>query len=862
MKPLTGQQIRTMWLDFFLSKGHVIIPSANLIPFQDPTLLWINSGVAAIKKYFDGSEIPSHRRLTNAQKSLRTNDIEQVGYTARHHTFFEMLGNFSIGDYFREDVIPWAWELLTSPQWFGFDPTKLYMTYSPLDEASKKKWLQCGVADDHLIPLDGNFWEIGEGPCGPDTEIFFDRGEKYDPKKIGVELLKQEINNDRYIEIWNIVFSQFNAMHGVAREKYKELPSKNIDTGAGLERLACVMQQTETNFETDLFFPIIQHVQTLSSVPYQGMDVRSYRVIADHIRTLTVTLADGAVFSNEGRGYVLRRLLRRALRYGRKIGLLNPFLSLLVPTVVAILQEAYPNVATRQALIEKMIHQEEVKFISTLTHGEALLKTMLESSSTLSGPDAFKLYDTYGFPIELTVEIAQEHGQSVDMEGFTQAMSEQKERARMARQHVDSMAKQSPALMGFSTPSSFDYQADTLSATVIGLFVDGESVESLEEGWVILDQTPFYAESGGQISDNGTLNNPQWEARVNQVIKAPQKQHMHWVQCDYGTIKRGDVVQASIDSNRRYAIRQHHSAVHLLQASLKRHIGDHVLQQGSFVGPDYARFDFSQPEKISEETLRIIEADVNTMIQEAHPGTTDILPIEEAKQTGATAPFDEKYGDVVRIVTLGPRSKEFCGGTHVTNTAFIGSFAIVSEESIAAGVRRIQVVAGQAAYQFMKQKDLLLATIQHQLHASSPVEIRDRLKAQLLEKESLKATVLRLEKQQVQTLVQTLQPSQDTVPLLVHTFEGVSRALLGQIMDELKAKYPHSVLVLASHDLDQYPLIAYVHPQFQTPNLHAGNLIKKLASAMGGSGGGRPDLAYGSGKEPLDLVIWVKDYLR
>ena len=861
MKRLSGQQIRRMWLDFFVSKGHVIIPSANLIPFQDPTLLWINSGVAAIKKYFDGSEIPTHRRLTNAQKSLRTNDIEEVGYTARHHTFFEMLGNFSIGDYFRDEVIPWAWELLTSPSWFGLDPSKLYMTYSPTDEASKKKWLQCGVADDHLIPLEGNFWEIGEGPCGPDTEIFFDRGEHFDPQRLGVALLKQEINNDRYIEIWNIVFSQYNAVSGVKRHQYKELPSKNIDTGAGLERLACVMQGTETNFETDLFYPIISHVSQLTSIPYQGDHVRSYRVIADHIRTLTVTLADGAVFSNEGRGYVLRRLLRRALRYGRKLGLLTPFLSSLVKTVGSILQDAYPNVVTRQTLIEKMIHQEELKFISTLTHGEALLKSMLESHAVLSGQDAFKLYDTYGFPIELTLEIAQENGQSVDMDGFESAMNEQKERARMARSHVDSMAKQSPALMAFSTPSTFDYDATVLTGKVIGLFVDGEAVTSLEEGWVILDQTPFYAESGGQVSDLGTLVNSQWEARVNHVIKAPQKQAMHYVQCDYGTIRLGDEVTATIDAKRRYAIRQHHSAVHLLQASLKRHIGDHVLQQGSFVGPDYARFDFSQPEKISVETLRIIEADVNDMIQEANACTTDILPIEEAKKTGATAPFDEKYGDIVRIVTLGPRSKEFCGGTHVKNTSQIGSFAIVSEESIAAGVRRIQIVAGKAAYQWMKQKDLLLASIQQQLQASSPVEILDRLKAQLLEKEALKAQLQTLEKQQVKSLVQSLTIHAGPMPMIVHQFEGVSRTMLSQLVDELKVHHPESLIVLSSKDHDQYPLVVYMHPRFQTPMLNAGILMKKLAQAMGGSGGGRPDLAFGSGKQPVDLFTWLKDVL-
>ncbi|MFZ9139757.1 MAG: alanine--tRNA ligase, partial [Bacilli bacterium] len=430
MKRLTSSQVRQMWLKFFSEKGHQIIEGKSLVPFQDPTLLWINSGVAALKKYFDGSEIPQNKRLTNAQKSLRTNDIEQVGYTARHHTFFEMLGNFSIGDYFRKEAITWAFELLTSEQWFGFEIEKLYMTYSPLDQETPKIWQSLGVPADHLFAIEGNFWEIGEGPCGPNTEIFYDRGSTYDPKGLGVRLLKEEISNDRYIEIWNIVFSQFNAVTGVARDKYKELPSKNIDTGAGLERIVSIFQATPTNFETDLFLPIIQAIEKMASIGYEQSEYRPYRVIADHIRTLTFALSDGAMFSNEGRGYVLRRILRRAVRYGKKIGIQKPFLTTLIPIVLSIMVNDYPYLKQHETTVSKMILQEEEKFLATLQHGESLLKQYLDKKQNITGEIAFKLYDTFGFPVELTKEIAEEHQLSIDMVGFEKLMEDQRERAR------------------------------------------------------------------------------------------------------------------------------------------------------------------------------------------------------------------------------------------------------------------------------------------------------------------------------------------------------------------------------------------------------------------------------------------------
>lgn len=556
MKNLTANEIRTIWLNFWKERGHYVEPSASLIPHNDPTLLWINAGVAALKKYFDGSEIPANKRITNVQKSLRTNDIENVGMTARHHTFFEMLGNFSIGDYFRNEVIPWAFDLLTNEKYFGIDPMKLYITYHPDDEATKNLWIRCGMQEDHMIPLEDNFWCIGEGPCGPDTEIFFDRGEKYDPDHLGIRLLKEDIENDRYIEIWNIVFSQYNAQEGVARKDYKELPHKNIDTGGGLERFACIMQGAETNFETDLFLPIIKETEKLTKVPYEENKM-AYRVIADHIRTCTFALSDGASFSNEGRGYVLRRILRRAMRYGRKLGIYEPFLYRLVDVVTDIMKDFYPYLLEHKERVKKTIYSEEVRFLKTLASGEQLLRKMMEDNTTLTGEEAFKLYDTYGFPIELTVEIASENGVKVDMDGFHEEMKKQKERARAARGDLQSMNRQSADLMSFTLPSEFDYESTNMEARIIGLFKDGKRVDVIEEeGDVIFDHTCFYSESGGQAPDKGTIMNGETEAEVLDVQKAPNHQFLHHVHLLYGTLHEGDILSLAIDTKKRYLTRK------------------------------------------------------------------------------------------------------------------------------------------------------------------------------------------------------------------------------------------------------------------------------------------------------------------
>ena len=830
---------------------------------QAPSL-WINSGVAALKKYFDGTEIPQNKRLTNAQKSLRTNDIEQVGYTARHHTFFEMLGNFSIGDYFRKEAITWAFELLTSPKWFGFEIDKLYMTYSPLDLETPKIWQSLGVPADHLFAIEGNFWEIGEGPCGPNTEIFYDRGTKYDPKGLGVRLLKEEISNDRYIEIWNIVFSQFNAITGVSRDKYKELPSKNIDTGAGLERLVSIFQGTPTNFETDLFFPIIQGIEKLASISYEKSEYRPYRVIADHIRTLTFALSDGAIFSNEGRGYVLRRILRRAVRYGKKIGIQKPFLTTLIPIVLSIMVKDYPYLQQHQTTVSKMILQEEEKFLATLQHGETLLKQYLDQKQPITGEVAFKLYDTYGFPVELTKEIAEEHQLTVDMNGFESLMETQRERARQARQTVGSMAKQSADLLSFKLESKFIDDGKTIQAKVIGIFKDGIQKSSLEdEGEIILQQTNFYAESGGQSSDLGTMSNTHTQLEVIDVQKAPHKQHLHKVLVRFGVIKVGDILTLEINRQRRQIIRQHHSSLHLLQAALKKHLGSHILQQGSYVGDQYARFDFTHPQKISEQELAIIEQDVNDQIAASSDCVIELMPIDQARKTGATAPFEEKYGDIVRIVTLGPRSKEFCGGTHVNNTQEIGMFLITSEESIAAGTRRLVVVAGAPAYAYYTQKERMMKSLRDQLKAGSSKEIFDRLKSLMLEKEQLKESLSSTQEALAEQTYLTLSKNLISKPFMHGVFyePTLTRTLLMKVMDRLKASNPESILILIGKDNDSYPIGSYVGSTLRSPQRNASIITKTIAQQMQGSGGGKPDLAFGAGKEMIDLKTVTKVWI-
>ena len=847
MKYMTSQEIRNTWLNFFKERGHVIEPSASLIPHNDPTLLWINAGVAALKKYFDGSEIPESKRITNAQKCIRTNDIDNVGKTARHHTFFEMLGNFSIGDYFRKEIIPWAYELLTSEMYFGLPKEKIYATYHPDDIETRDLWIKSGLAEDHLVPLEGNYWQIGEGPCGPNTEVFFDRGEKYDPNHIGDRLLREDMENDRYVEIWGIVFSQFNAVNGVARENYKELPHKNIDTGAGLERICCVIQGTETNFETDLFFPIIKATQKLCNKPYENGYLMPYRVIADHIRTCTFALADGETFSNEGRGYVLRRLLRRACRYAQKLGLYEPFLYKLVDAVVDVMKPYYPYLIGKQEQIKKTIKNEEEKFIKTLTVGENILKGMIEGKNSLSGDDAFKLYDTYGFPIELTKEICADSNVTVDEDGFKVALNHQKELARASRKNIESFNKQSKDLLEFTEPSEYTYDDSDISATVIGVFKDGVKVDSIDdEGDIVFDKTSFYAEMGGQVADTGEVENDEAKALVTQVIKAPNKQHLHHVKLLYGEIKTGDKLTLKVDHSKHFAITKNHSGTHLLQSALIEVLGDECKQKGSYVDENYLRFDFSFTRKLTSVELSRIEKKVNEYISQKIEEKTLVLPIEEANKVGAISLFGEKYGDVVRVVTFGDVSKEFCGGNHVKNSADIGIFVIQSEEAIASGVRRIQATTGLSAYEYLKSKEDLLSEIKTTLEAKSEKEILSRSKTLLDEKKELLNIVDKLTKTIANFKVDSILEEIKNNGLAIRYFDDLGREGMMNIIDEIKSKVDDYILVLIGKDGEKHPLLVSVSKSNVEKKILAGNIVKKITSVLGGNGGGKPELAQGS----------------
>lgn len=850
-----------MWLDFWKSKGHSIEPSANLVPVNDPTLLWINSGVATLKKYFDGSVIPENPRITNAQKSIRTNDIENVGKTARHHTMFEMLGNFSIGDYFRDEAIEWGFELLTSPEWFDFPKEKLYMTYYPDDKDSYNRWIALGVEPSHLIPLEENFWEIGAGPSGPDTEIFFDRGEAYDPDHIGIRLLEEDIENDRYIEIWNIVLSQFNADPTIPRSEYKELPNKNIDTGAGLERLVAVMQGAKTNFETDLFMPIIKEVEKLSGHTYdQDGDNMSFKVIADHIRALSFAIGDGALPGNEGRGYVLRRLLRRAVMHGRRLGIHETFLYKLVATVGHIMESYYPEILEKRDFIEKIIKREEETFARTIDAGSGHLDQLLaqlkeKGQDRLDGKDIFKLYDTYGFPVELTEELAEDAGYKIDHEGFKAAMKEQQDRARAAAVKGGSMGMQNETLAGITEPSEFLYETETVASRLSVIIVDNERSEMVSEGQALLvfDQTPFYAEMGGQVADHGVIKNDKGDlvARVIDVQKAPNGQPLHTVEV-LASLALNTVYTLAIDHKRRYAVEKNHTATHLLHAALHKVIGEHATQAGSLNEEAFLRFDFTHFEAVTAQELRRIEEEVNEQIWKALAITTTETDIETAKVMGAMALFGEKYGKTVRVVQIGDYSVELCGGTHLSNSSEIGLFKIIKEEGIGSGTRRIIAVTGQQAFESFRKQEDTIKEIAHTLKVpqieqlpSKVVSLSEQLRDLQKEMAELKEKAAAAQAGDVFKKVQEA----NGLRYIASEVSVSDAGALRTFADNWKQRDYSDVLVLAASIGEKVNVLV----ASKDKRAHAGNLIKALAPIVSGRGGGKPDMAMAGGSDASKL---------
>ena len=695
MKYMSHDDIRNTWFRFFESKKHKIYESASLIPVNDDSLLWINAGVAPLKKYFDGREVPESRRITNIQKCIRTNDIENVGITKRHQTFFEMMGNFSVGDYFKNEAIEFAFELLTSPKYFDIPKELIYVTVYTDDKDAAKRWVEVGLDEDHIVPLDGNFWEIGEGPCGPDSEIFFDRGPEFDPNGDALELFKADEDQERYVEIWNNVFSQFNSKPGMDRKDYPELPSKNIDTGAGLERWCCIFQGVDSNFETDLFIPIIKHIEELSTFDYVGQ--KEFKIIADHIRAITFALADGASFENVGRGYVLRRLLRRSVRMGRNIGIKGEFMYKIVSDVVNVMKDAYPYLLEERSNVEALVLEEEKLFLKTLEAGERRLKELVEESNDgiISGEEAFKLYDTYGFPFELTEEYVTELGYKVSREEFDKYMNAQKELAKANAKTVSSMASQKKVLLDFKDKSEFAYGIYRLKSKVIAIFSKDEIVESIDhDTYIAVERTCFYAESGGQVSDTGMIIGDNFKARVVDVFKAPNGQHIHKVRLLDGVITMGDEVELVLDKDERKRTEANHSSVHILQYSLQQVVSNTIHQAGSYVDNEKFRFDFVYSGKMTDDKILEVEKFANDMISENILVSTEVMPLDKAKQMGAMALFSEKYGDMVRVVKIG-KSIELCGGTHVANTKDIGKFAIYNIESKGSNLYRIEGCTGE-----------------------------------------------------------------------------------------------------------------------------------------------------------------------
>lgn len=874
MKNLKASEIRQKYLDFFVEKGHMIEPSAPLVPIDDDSLLWINSGVATLKKYFDGRETPRKPRIVNSQKAIRTNDIENVGFTARHHTFFEMLGNFSIGDYFKQEAIEFAWEFLTSEKWMGMEPEKLYVTIHPEDTGAYQIWNEdIGLDEIRIIRIEGNFWDIGEGPSGPNTEIFYDRGDEYGQNDPAEEMYPGG-ENERYLEVWNLVFSEFNHNKD---NTYTPLPNKNIDTGMGLERMASISQNVRTNYETDLFMPIINEVENVSGKKYLEVEEQdvAFKVIADHIRTIAFAIADGALPANEGRGYVLRRLLRRAVRFSQSLGINEPFMYKLVDIVAEIMEPYYPNVKEKADFIKRVIKSEEERFHETLEEGLSILNQLIEKAKKdnheIKGEDAFKLYDTYGFPVELTEELATQEGLSVDMTTFENEMQQQRDRARQARQSSQSMQIQSEVLKNITDDSTFvGYETTDYQSIITHLIYNGEEVESVEAGETVyftLKATPFYAVSGGQVADEGTIGNDKFEIAVSEVTKAPNGQNLHKGIVQYGQATVGAEVDASVNKEDRRAIQKNHSATHLLHAALKEVLGDHVNQAGSLVEADRLRFDFSHFGPMTQEELDQVERRVNEEIWRGIDVRIQEMGIDEAKSMGAMALFGEKYGDIVRVVNMAPFSIELCGGIHVSNTAEIGLFKIVSESGTGAGVRRIEALTGKSAFLYLEDIQSKFNTIKNHVKVKSDEQVVGKV-TQLQEEE--KSLLKQLEQRNKEITSLKMGNVEDQVEVindlkvLATEVEVPNAKAIRSTMDDFKSKLQDMIIVLASNVDGKVSIIATV-PKSLTDQVKAGDIIKNMASIVGGKGGGRPDMAQGGGTQPENIteaLHFIKDYIK
>lgn len=853
MKYMTGNEIRKAYLEFFKSKQHLVLHSFPLIPENDPSLLLIGAGMAPLKPYFTGKLVPPSYRVTTSQKCIRTDDIDNVGRTARHHTFFEMLGNFSFGDYFKKEAISWAWEFLTKV--LELDQSKLYVTIYPDDKEAYDYWHNMiGLADERIFKFEDNFWEIGEGPCGPDSEIFYDLGPE---RGCGKPTCTVGCDCDRYLEIWNLVFTQYNRTKD---GKYEPLAKKNIDTGCGLERLASVIQQKESNFETDLIFPIIEKVIALSGGDYSDPKQKmAMKVIADHIRAITVMISDGILPGNEGRGYVLRRILRRAVRYGRLLGIQDLFLAGLVDTVLDILGEEYPELREHETIIKQIINTEEKQFSATLAQGMDLLNEMMAKAGEtkeLTGKEVFKLYDTYGFPMELTEEIAAEQGFSVDKDGFAAAMKEQQDRARAAHTKVSAKVAVPDTTKLDQSKLVNDPKAEKAVIAMLGKEgVEVKEAHDGEEVTLILDDNPFHAEGGGQLGDTGVIKGQAGTAKVSDAKALPNGLVYLIATVSEGVLHTGDSVEITVDQQRHLNLARNHTATHLLQAALRKVLGNHVNQAGSLVTPDHLRFDFTHFSPVTQAELDKVEALVNEEILKCVPVTIEELPLEEAKKRGAMALFGEKYGDVVRMVSVADFSKELCGGSHVENTSVIGSFRITGETGTGSGVRRIEAVTGAAALQLAKKDAKELQQAADILKAKVN-DVPAKVQALLDELKAREKELAQLKKDAALSGMDAMLAAKEDVagvPVVAAKADADSMDNLRDLADKLMDKLGSGVVLLGMTNGEKVNFVCKVAKADTKKGLHAGKIIKAAAQTAGGNGGGRPDMAQAGGKDASKL---------